>query len=157
MIHGGLVLAFCKIYFWALVNWFTNNALYCWISFMKFHIGLLWGMDLMISEILGSLSMGFLGYAHQIIFSFECKTHLKFSEMINTISFFFLWEYMFASSVCMHFKRVVIMNLGMYVFWYWSLFSSFYCQESTWSISNKISHLRSNLVIKNHSIHKLKK
>jgi hypothetical protein len=42
----------------------------------------------MISHILGFLSVIFLDFSYQIIFSIKCKTLLKFFEMIKTISRF---------------------------------------------------------------------
>jgi hypothetical protein len=69
--------------------------------FMKLLRELLRGFTLMISHILGSLRMRFLNYSHQILSSYECRTHLKFFEMIKTISSFFLREYMDVSSTCM--------------------------------------------------------
>jgi hypothetical protein len=61
-----------------------------YILCIKLHRELLHGINLMNYHTSVFFSMRFLDYAHQIIFSFECNTHLKFSEMINTISHFFL-------------------------------------------------------------------
>jgi hypothetical protein len=61
------------------------------------------GITLIISQTFIFFSMIFLDCTRHIIFNFKCNLHLKFSEVINPTSLFFLQENMVASSSCMCF------------------------------------------------------